>query len=63
MEELIFVVTKTPDGGYTARALGFPIVAEAADRETLQERVQEAVLQHFGEEQGPKVIRLHMSAR
>lgn len=59
MDEIIFVVTEAPEGGYTARALGQAIFTEADDLLTLRERVRDAVVCHFEEEQAPKVVRLH----
>jgi hypothetical protein len=59
MKELIFVVEEAPEGGFTARALGASIFTEADDWADLQSQVRDAVLCHFEEGQGPKVIRLH----
>jgi len=60
MEELIFTVENAPEGGYTARALGASIFAEADDLENLRQEVRDAVRCHFEEGQGPKVIRLRL---
>jgi len=59
MNELIFIVEEAPEGGFTARALGASIFTEANDWTELQSQVRDAVLCHFDEGQGPKVIRLH----
>lgn len=59
MDELIFTVENAAEGGYTARALGASIFAEADDLENLRREVRDAVRCHFEEGQGPKVIRLH----
>jgi hypothetical protein len=59
MDELIFVVDSAPEGGYTARALGESIFTEAEDLPSLREQVKDAVRCHFGNGDGPKVIRLH----
>jgi hypothetical protein len=59
MNELIFIVEEAPEGGFTARALGASIFTEANDWGELQSQVRDAVLCHFDEGQGPKVIRLH----
>ena len=59
MDELTFQVEQEPEGGYTARALGASIFAEAEDLESLRGEVRDAVRCHFEEAQGPKVIRLH----
>ncbi|MGH2633493.1 MAG: 2-oxoisovalerate dehydrogenase [Tepidiformaceae bacterium] len=59
-DEIIFVVTEAPEGGYTARALGQSIFTEADDVESLRERVQDAVRTHFDDGNAPSVIRLHV---
>ena len=59
MDELIFVVTEAPEGGFTARALGEAIFTEADDIPSLRERVRDAVRCHFEEGLAPRVIRLH----
>ena len=59
MDELIFLVSEAPEGGYTARALGASIFTEAEDMPELRDQVRDAVRCHFEEGQGPKVIRLH----
>ena len=61
MDEIIFVVEEAPEGGYSARALGAPILSEADDLEALQAEVRDAVLCHFEDEAlRPRVIRLHL---
>lgn len=59
LEELIFLVTEAPEGGLTARALGYSIFTESDDLPSLRETVRDAVRCHFEDGQGPKVIRLH----
>ncbi len=59
MDEIIFVVTEAPEGGYTARALGESIFTEADDVDSLREHVRDAVRCHFEEGQAPRVVRLH----
>ena len=60
MNEVVFVVEDAPEGGYTARALGFSIFAEADDLPGLRAAVQDAVQCHFDPgPDAPKVIRLH----
>jgi hypothetical protein len=59
MDELIFLVENAPEGGYTARAHGESIFTEADDLSNLREQVKDAVRCHFGNGQGPRVIRLH----
>ena len=57
--EIIFAVEESPEGGYTARALGHSIITEADTMAELKEMVRDAVSCHFDEEVRPRVIRLH----
>jgi hypothetical protein len=59
MNELIFMVEDSPEGGYIARALGESIFTEADDLDQLHEMIRDAVKCHFDENHRPKVIRLH----
>ncbi len=59
MDEIIFVVSEAPEGGFTARALGEAIFTEADDLPGLRERVRDAVRCHFDEGKAPRVVRLH----
>ena len=59
MDEIIFVVTEAPEGGFTARALGEAIFTEADDLVSLRDQVRDAVRCHFDEGRAPKVVRLH----
>jgi len=59
MKEIIFVVEDAPEGGYTAHALGESIFTEAENIEELHAQTREAVICHFGDDQIPKLIRLH----
>jgi hypothetical protein len=59
MKELIFIVEEAPEGGYTARALGTSIFAEADNLPSLHEQVRDAVRCHFEEEERPSYVRLH----
>ena len=58
--EIIFIVEESPEGGFTAQALGEDIFTEADDLVALQEAIKDAVKCHFGEENCPKIIRLHI---
>lgn len=60
MNEITFVVEEAPEGGYTTRALGYPIFTEAGTWEGLKEYVQEAVRTHFDDGKQPRIIRLHL---
>ena len=59
MNEIIFLIEDSPDGGYTARALGQSVFTEGETLEELRQNVREAVTCHFDEGTGPRVIRLH----
>jgi hypothetical protein len=61
MNEILFVVEETPEGGLTARALGESIYTEADDVKSLHEKVRDAVHCHFGEGKTPQIIRLHFT--
>jgi len=59
MNELIFIVEESPEGGFTARALGAAIFTQVDDWRELESQISDAVRCHFEDGQGPKVIRLH----
>ncbi len=59
MNEVIFVVKESPQGGFVARALDAPIFTIADDAASLHQRLRDAVRCHFENEQIPKHIRLH----
>jgi len=58
--EIIFTVEESPEGGFTARALGRPIFTQAGTLEELKEMVRDAVRCHYEDGAGPKIIRLHL---
>jgi hypothetical protein len=57
--EIIFSVEDAPEGGYTARALGYSIFTEADTLDELRHMIRNAVRCHFGADSLPSVIRLH----
>lgn len=60
MEEIIFIVKESPEGGFEAEALGHSIYTEADDSAQLKEKVKDAVACHFEDDDArPKIIRLH----
>lgn len=59
MQEIIFIVEESAEGGYEAHALGHAIFTEADTLEELKAQVRDAVLCHFEEPQRPRLIRLH----
>ena len=60
MTEILFLAEQSPEGGYTARALGDSIFTEADTLPELRLMVKDAVRCHFDEGDMPKVIRLHI---
>lgn len=59
MDEIIFIVEESLDGGYEAKALGTPIFTEAESLKELKESIRESVRCHFDEKSIPRIIRLH----
>ena len=59
MNEIIFLIEDSSDGGYSARALGHSIFTIADTEIELQAMVKDAVACHFDEGEAPKIIRLH----
>lgn len=61
MEEVIFLVEESPEGGFTAKGLGVSIFTEADTIEELKIAVKDAVHCHFDNDASrPKLIRLHV---
>ncbi|HVU84830.1 MAG TPA: hypothetical protein VHC50_08310 [Puia sp.] len=58
MEELVFLVEESPEGGFLAKGLGISIFTEAESIE-LREMVKDAVRCHF-DDQTQRLIRLHI---
>jgi predicted RNase H-like HicB family nuclease len=58
--EIIFEVAESPEGGYSARALGYSIYTQAETIDELKAMLQDAVRCHFEENERPRVIRLHL---
>ena len=58
MNEIIFIVEESAEGGYEAKALGHSIFTEADTIAELKQNIKEAIQCHF-EENAPKIIRLH----
>ena len=57
--EILFLVSDSPEGGFEARALGTSIFTEADTLDELRAMVRDAVACHFHEAERPAVIRLH----
>jgi len=58
MNEIIFIVEESDEGGYEAKALGESIFTEGESLNELKQNIKDAVTCHF-EENAPKIIRLH----
>ena len=56
--EIVFVVEEAPEGGYTARALGHSIFAEADTWDDLGQAIDDALHHHFEEDELPDLVRL-----
>jgi hypothetical protein len=59
MEEIIFLVEESEDGGYIAKGLGVSIYTEADTIEELRIAVKDAVSCHFDDSKR-RIIRLHI---
>lgn len=58
MEELIFLVEESEEGGLIAKGLSASIFTQAESLEELREAVKDAVRCHFDDEK-PRLVRLH----
>ncbi len=56
--EIVFVVQRASDGGFTARAVGASIFTEADTIDELRAAVRDAVACHYEDAQRPQLIRL-----
>ncbi len=59
MEEVIFLVEESEDGGYIAKGLGVSIFTEGDTMEQLREAVKDAVHCHYDDNKA-RLIRLHV---
>ncbi len=59
MEEIIFLVEESEEGGYTAKGLGVSIFTQAETLDELRAALKDAVHCHFDEEK-PRLIRMHL---
>jgi predicted RNase H-like HicB family nuclease len=59
MEEIIFLVEDSPEGGFTAKALDNSIFTEADTLDELRDKIKDAIACHF-DEQKPRLVRLHV---
>lgn len=59
MEELIFLVEESSEGGYIAKGLGFGIFTEGETLEELQINIKDAIHCHYDDTK-PRLVRLHL---
>lgn len=59
MEELIFMVEESPEGGYTARGVGVSIYTQGDTLELLKAAVIDAVHCHYDDAKR-RIVRLHI---
>jgi hypothetical protein len=60
MNEIVFLVEESAEGGFTAHALGESIFTEANTMLELHDAIRDAVHCHFDDGKSPQVIRLHI---
>jgi len=58
--EIIFLVEESDEGGYLARSVTHSIYTEADTLDDLRDMVRDAVMCHFGDDDIPSLIRLHI---
>jgi predicted RNase H-like HicB family nuclease len=58
MNEIIFLIEESPEGGYEARALDYSIFTGGDTIDELKKNIREAIKCHF-ENNHPQIIRLH----
>lgn len=61
MNEIVFLVQESQDGGYFAKALGEGIITEADTLDELREMIRDAVKCHYEEGNLPKIVHLHLT--
>jgi hypothetical protein len=60
VNEIIFVVTESLDGGYEAKATGYSIYTQCDEYNELPAILRDAVRCHFDENELPSLIRIHL---
>lgn len=59
-KEIIFIVNESAEGGYEAKAPGYPIFTQGESLDELKEMIKDAVRCHFKENELPEIINLHI---
>ena len=60
VNEIIFTVTESLDGGYEAKAVGHSIYTQCDEYDELPAILRDAVKCHFNEDELPSLIRVHL---
>ncbi|MCL2620523.1 MAG: 2-oxoisovalerate dehydrogenase [Defluviitaleaceae bacterium] len=60
MNEIIFTVTESLDGGFEAQAVGYSIFTQCDNYSQLPDTLRDAVKCHFDTQQMPSTIRIHL---
>ena len=60
VNEIIFAVTESYDGGYEAKAIGHSIYTQCDEYDELSNILRDAVKCHFDENEIPSLIRIYM---
>ena len=58
MDELIFLVEESDEGGYTAKGIGVSIFTQADNMDALRAAVKDAIRCHFDDSK-QRLVRLH----
>ena len=58
--DVVFIGEQSPEGGYTARAVGVSIFTEGDTLDALRANIRDAVAFHYDARQRPAVIRLRI---
>ena len=56
--EIVFQVREAPEGGYSARSVGYNIFTQGDDWEDLKFMMRDAVLCYFDDGEAPQAIRV-----
>ena len=59
MDEIIFLVEESPEGGFTAKGLGVSIFTQAETLDALKGAIIDAVHCHFDDNK-KRIVRLHI---
>jgi hypothetical protein len=60
MNEIIFIVKESPEGGLEGRALEHSIFVEGETYDEIKKNIRDAIHCHF-EKEPPRIVRVHYS--